>query len=194
MTAPLTIDDRKREMFAAQTHSAMLARQIYEAQRANEPDELVGTLIEQKAQAEATWLRLSQELHSEVSARNLVTFLDRVDEGNARTVAAVEEAVRGLGKRLADLEEGQSRLAGQLNNIGERLDEAERVIESHNESRDRSTRERAALEQGRKENRAAIEQVRAEAKRHYQELSAQLVGLREQLDQLASERQAGGER
>jgi chromosome segregation ATPase len=212
MSEPLTTEQRKNQMFAAQTHSATLARLIYEAQQRGESSERVGGLVEQKAEAEATWLRLSHEIHGEVSVRSLMTFMDKQEADSARVIAAgqadttrVLEAVRGLGKRITDVEEGQKRQAGQISDIGERLSEVEATvqahgatIQAHNESRDRSIEQRAALEQGRQENAEAIalarqetEQARSEARHYYEDLSAKIAEMRALISASPSEAPGG---
>lgn len=90
---------------------------------------------------------------------------DQLEEANARVLAAVEETARGLGKRIADVEEGQRLLFGRINDFGERLDEAEATLRDHNLSRDQSIAERAELEQGRQENAAAIAALGEEVQR-----------------------------
>lgn len=184
MTA--SIEQRKLEMFAAQTLAGHLAREIYAAQQRGDTSDAVGQLIEQRAHAEATWLRLAHEVSTETMAKNLLTFLDRQDEGNARVVAAVEEVARGLGKRIDGLEEGQGRLREQISDLGERLSEAEMTLQVHEASRDASIAERKELARGREENAAAIAMLREEIERINQtvrRIEAHLTG---------EERQAGG--
>lgn len=163
MTTPRTIEDRKQDLYAAQSLSATLAREIYEAQQRQDPDTHIGALIEQKAQAEALWLRLSQEVHAETMSANLLTFLNRQDDGNARVVAAIEEVARGLKKRLDDLEAGQGLLAHQIGDLGERLSETDLAVVSFRESRDQSIEER-------RQHREEIDQLR----KAYTALSAQI--------------------
>lgn len=186
MTTPLTIDERKDAMFAAQTLAGHLAREIYAAQQGGESAEHIGQLIEQKTHADATWLRLSHEVSTETMAKNLGTFLDRFDQASAHTLAVLEETARGLGKQITGLEEGQRRLATQLSDLGERLSEAESTLQAHSESRDASIAERKELARGREENAAAIAMLREEIERINQtvrRIEAHLTG---------EERQAGG--
>lgn len=167
MSEPTTTEQRKDEMYAAQTMSGHLTRRIYESQVRGDSLDAIVALMDQKASLDARVQLLSHEIHNEVTYAGLGTMLSQVlavkDDilaGQARLQAAWEETALGLKKQIDALVEGQDQLATQVSNLGERTDEHATRIEM--------------LEAGRTENYQAIQAARTEAKQQHIDLSDQI--------------------
>lgn len=207
MSEPTTTEQRKDEMYAAQTMSGHLTRRIYESQVRGDSLDAIIALMDQKASLDARVQLLSHEIHNEVTYAGLGTMLSQVlavkDDilaGQAKLQAAWEETALGLKKQIDALAEGQDQLATQVNDFGERLDEHGARLDAQDainrdfmRTRDESIAERrrhteqlARLEQEQQESYQAIQEYGRAAEGYHQDLSDQIGEMQRTVNQFAS--------
>lgn len=129
----MDLGDKKEELHAAITASAMLERRIFELQRADAPIDDIAAAIEQRVQFEKTAARLNVEIATETQARNLSFFLDQM-----QAMMRSELEASGLVKTLNEVAARQKksdheRKAFEASSAADRADLRKRIaaIEQH---------------------------------------------------------------